>query len=170
MSLFGGGDTHHHSLLAGIGMGAAVVLSCLVLVLIDWHRAAGPVTMAITALACFVVAALAITVAGVLVYMAIWLRHKHRQFQVASNPAAAAVPLAAAQALPAPALGAALAPALQPAPAHQALPVAHTHVHLPDGMSPESVAAALRSLAPSPGTLQPPSDSPVEAVLPGLER
>ena len=81
MNLSRGGDTHHHSVLAGIGMGAAVVLSCLVLVLIDWRRAAGPVTMAITALAVFVVAALAVTVLAVLAYVALWLRHKHRQFQ-----------------------------------------------------------------------------------------
>lgn len=158
MSLFGGGDTHHHSLLAGIGMGAAVVLSCLVLVLIDWHRAAGPVTMAITALAYFVVAALAVTVAGVLVYAAIWLRHKHRQFAAIAPPVLPALPASSASTAP--------APALQPAPAVQALPAAHTHVHLPDGMSPESVATALRALAPHPSAVLPEA---VEAVLPELD-
>lgn len=156
MNLSRGGDTHHHSVLAGIGMGAAAVLSCLVLVLIDWRRAAGPVTMAVTALAVFVVAALAVTVLAVLAYAALWLRHKHRQFQVASNPSVPPAPIP---------LASAAAPALQPAPALQALPAAHTHVHLPDGMSPESVAAALRSLQP-----QLPSDSPAAAVLPEIEQ
>jgi hypothetical protein len=149
---------HHHGLLAGIGMGAAAVLSCLVLVLIDWHRAAGPVTMAITAFACFVVAALAAVVLGVVAYAALWLRHKHRQFAAISPPVlqAQVLPAIAAQALPVP--GAAAPPALQPA---------HTHVHLPEGMSPEAVAAALRALAPHPLAVLPEA---VEAVLPELER
>ena len=164
MSLFGGGDTHHHSLLAGIGMGTAAVLACFGLVLIDWRRAAGPVTMAVTALAFFVVAALAVAVVSALVYMALWLRHKHRQFAAQTAAPVLPVPAITAQVLPGSDPAAAL-PAPLPAPAHQVLPAAHTHVHLPDGMSPEAVAAALRSLAP-----QLPSDSRVEAVLPELER
>lgn len=158
MSLFGKSEhVHHHSLLAGAGAGAVAVLAAFGLVLIDWHRAAGPVTVAITAFACCVVAAAAIAAIGALVYAAIWLRHKHRQFSAAAP--------ALAPALQAQVLSSGPVPALEAAPVLQPLPASHTHVHLPDGMAPEAVAVALRALAP-----QLPAGPPVEAVLPEIER
>jgi len=136
------GTVHHHGLLAGLGAGAVAVLCATGLVLIDWHRAAGPVTLAITVVACVVAATAAAAAVLALMYAVLWLRHKSRHFTAAIPPAP-----------PAEMLGSA-GPEL-PAPAPRAeLPAAHTHVHLPEGMDPEQVAAVLRGMHPaqlSPG-------------------
>ncbi len=127
---------HHHGLLAGIGAGAmAVLLAVPLLLWMVWHRIAGAVgTAAIVIIGVLAFAVCAAAVAA-LVYTILWLRHKSRQFT-------AAVPVRDVPVVQA------LNPAI-PAAAIELPREAHTHVHLPPGMAPEAVAAALRAVHPA---------------------
>ena len=95
-----GEQTHHHSLLAGVGAGTAGVLVVLVLLLLAWHRIAGAVGAAasviIWAVAAMVIAA---AVYGV-VFLALRLRlHAQRPETLTRYTARAGTP-ASPQVLP----------------------------------------------------------------------
>ncbi len=127
---------HHHGLLAGIGAGAMAVLVVVPLLLwMVWHRIAGAVGTA----AIVIIGALAFAVcaaaAAALVYAVLWLRHKSRQFTAAAPVRDVPVAQALNTAIPA----AAIEPPRE----------THMHVHLPPGMAPEAVAAALRAAHPA---------------------
>lgn len=132
MNLPGGGQhVHHHGLLAGIGAGAMAVLVGVPLLLwMVWHRIAGAVGTAAIVIVGVLVFAVCAAAAAALVYAVLWLRHKSRQF---------AAPVAQAQVLGSAAQVAALEP----------LRETHMHVHLPPGMAPEAVSAALRAVHPA---------------------
>ena len=130
-----GEQTHHHSLLAGVGAGTAGVLVVLVLLLLAWHRIAGAVGAAasviIWAVAAMVIAA---AVYGV-VFLALRLRlHAQRPETLTRYTARAGTP-ASPQVLPS-----------QPVTELGAGgTVIHNHFD-----SPEATAAALRALRGPP--------------------
>ena len=148
MSLFGGGDSggghvHHHSLLAGVSAAALAVLVIPALALLLARH------IMTTVLGDAMWLILALLIAGGLgavlfAYRLIW--HKHRMFTAVAASAAAAVPVRAEVVTGTPA-AIPLAPRAEVAPgAVPALEPAPVHLHLPESMPLEEIAALLGRL------------------------
>jgi hypothetical protein len=73
-----GGDTHHHSLLAGVSAGTAAVLFAFGVLALAWHRVAGQVSMAVAFMAYAVMAAIAVAVGAGAWVVVLWVRERHR--------------------------------------------------------------------------------------------
>ncbi len=128
----GGGDTHHHGLLAGLGAGTAGVLTVAGLALLLARHAM--TTVLDDALWLLFAVLIAGAVAGVLLlYRYLW--HRHVQF----SAAAPSRPVPQGEIAP-PSFRAEVLP-----PAAEAI-TGGVHLHLPEGMAPEHVAALLAGL------------------------
>jgi hypothetical protein len=145
-------STHHHGPLAGLGAGAAAVLFAFGVLALCWHRVAGQVSMAVTALTYAVMAAAAVIVCAATWYVVLWVRHRVRNPDLLAGRQAARAGAARAEAHTITAGYATPAPA--PAPLPYAAPLAieppreiHNHFHFPDA---EAAAAAVRALQELP--------------------
>ena len=121
-------NTHHHGPLAGIGAGAAAVLTGGVLILIAARRQLGEVADVI---AWTLMAAVVGAVIAAAVYVFLWLRHRVRHPEI----------LAGRQAIRAEVLG--QAPVPQAVEAAQPAAIEPPRVYL--NVSPDQLAAIIRN-------------------------
>lgn len=152
---------HHHGLLAGIGAGAmAVLVIGGGLLWMAWHRIAGAVGSAFTVIVWAAAAAVLAAVAYGVVFLVLRLRLHARQPGTLTRHTVRAEILN-------PAAGSEPAAALEPAAAAALPRETHMHVHLPPGMAPEAVAAALRAVHPALVNGQVPGAPPGQLNGPG---